>query len=505
MFYQSFKKTSKAGTGFVLAIVASAFIQSSAIAQDGHAEDAYIPDGYSIDTIKTPADVPFHIAGLDACGDGKLYAAIRLGEVWALDNSTKNGPVEAPQWKKFADGLTEPTGLLCEDDGSILVAHKPELTKLVDLDADGVADEYINLADQWDFHDNYHEFNFGPVKDKEGNYYGTLNLSHAKPGAFSLGGMSSSGGYRGWAYKVTPEGEFIPYASGLRSPAGVGSSPSGEIFYTDNQGDWVGTSKMHIIEEGKFYGHPVSLRDHPDYTIEKITSMTPEDFAEFKEDAVVWIPHKEVANSPGNPEWNLTGGKFGPFEGQVFVADQTQSNVFRVLMEKVNGQYQGAVINFINGFQSGNIRAVFDDHGQLWLGQTSGGWSSKGGKPFGLERAVWDGKTQPFELDNINITETGFRISFTKMLDVESVNLDSFSAEEWHYKYNGNYGSPKTDQKALGITGVELSDDKKSVDIKLPVTAGKVVAIDFSGLLAIDAKKASVTKIYYTVNSLLSE
>ncbi|MEI8619163.1 hypothetical protein P4S63_25280 [Pseudoalteromonas sp. B193] len=87
--------------------------------------------------------------------------------------------------------------------------------------------------------------------------------------------------------------------------------------------------------------------------------------------------HVEVANSPGNPEWNTTQGKFGPFEGQIFIGDQTQSNVFRVLLDQVNGKYQGAVINFMNRFQSGNVRAEFDVNGQLWIGQTARGWGHK--------------------------------------------------------------------------------------------------------------------------------
>ena len=466
------------------------------------ASGSYAPDGYRIETIETPDGVPFEIAGLAACDDGKVYAAIRIGDVWTLENKTPDAAITEPRWVKFADGLNEPAGVACDGSGAIIVAQKPELTRLVDIDGDGVADEYINLADDWEFHDNYHEYHFGPAKDQLGNLYGTLNLSHDKPGAFAMGAMGSTGGYRGWAYRISPDGEFHPYASGLRSPAGIGTSPTGEIFYTDNQGDWVGTSKLHILEEGKFYGHPVSLRDHPDFTVDSIKALPVNELKEMSEDPVVWFPHVEVSKSPGIPEWDETGGKFGPFEGQIFIGDQTQSNVFRVMLEKIEGKYQGGVLNFIGGFQSGNIRTSFDAHGHLWVGQTTAGWAAKGPKPFGLERVVWDAETDPFELLDISVTPTGFILQFTEGLKPETVTAAAVVAQQWHNLYSGNYGSPKEDLVGLITNSVSLSDDGIEGTVSLDLTKGKVVEIDFSGVKSLDGRSPSVGKVYYTLNQI---
>ncbi|MCW1717243.1 hypothetical protein OIZ54_00605 [Pseudoalteromonas sp. A3] len=453
----------------------------------------YKPDGYKIITVETPKDVRFHVTGLDSDSAGIIWVATRFGEVWYL----KQG-----QWSKFAEGLHEPTGLMVDDDGSILVAQKPELTRLIDTNNDNKADAYIPVANDWEFHDNYHEFTFGPVKDNAGNLFGTLNLSHNNPDAFTMGAMGSAGGNRGFAFKVDENGRYSPYAFGLRSPAGIGASPSGEIFFTDNQGDWVPTSKMHLLQKDKFYGHPVSLIEMDGFTKEKIKNLSLDTLAAMSEKPVVWIPHVEVANSPGNPEWNTTKGKFGPFEGQIFIGDQTQSNVFRVLLDQVNGKYQGAVINFMNRFQSGNVRAEFDVNGQLWIGQTARGWGAQGGKPFGLEKVVWDG-TNPFELLDIKLTKTGFRLTYTDELDAASVKLDSLSAQSWHYHYSGNYGSPKKDLTQLSVSHITLSKDKKSIDIELPLMADKIVQIDFAGLKDINGRSVSVEKVYYTLNELI--
>jgi len=471
-------------------IVASIF-SASAMADN---KTTYAPKGYSIETVATPDNVRFHATGLDVNKQNEVFVATRFGDVWKLAKG---------KWSKFADGLHEPAGLMCDEDGSIIVGHKPEMTRLVDTDNDGVADDYITLANQWSFHDNYHEFNFAPVKDKEGNYYGTLNLGHGTPDALALGAMDSSGGYRGWAYQVTKEGEFIPYASGLRSPAGVGISPKDELFFTDNQGDWVETSKLHLLQKDKFYGHPVSLLDNPNFDFDKIKENRNnyDMFDKMREKPVVWIPHVEVANSPGNPEWDVTKGKFGPFAEQIFIGDQTQSNIFRVILDEVNGTYQGAVLNFIDGFQSGNIRLKFDQVGQLWVGQTARGWGSKGDKPFGLEKVVWNGE-MPFELLDMKLTKTGFSLTFTEPLSAKSVNAKSFDIHEYNYKFTDRYGSDKHNEKPLKPTNITLANNQKTINFDLPLTTDKIVVVDFAGLQNKKSENTSVNKVYYTLNQL---
>jgi hypothetical protein len=248
----------------------------------------------------------------------------------------------------------------------------------------------------------------------------------------------------------------------------------------------------------------VSLIDIEGYDQDKISKLSLEQLSAMSEKPVVWIPHIEVANSPGNPEWDTTAGKFGPFAGQIFVVDQTQSNIFRVLLDKVNGEYQGAVINFMNRFQSGNIRANFDNAGQLWIGQTADGWGSQGGKPYGLQKVVWDG-TNPFELLNISLNKTGFKLTFTDQLDPASVSKESFKAQHWNYHYSGKYGSPKHNLETLEIDKIRLSKNAREVDITLPLTPDRVLQIDFTGLKDIHGRRVSVDKVYYTLNQLIEE
>lgn len=484
------------------AAIALAIAPNEAAAQQAPTS-TYIPDGYSIVTVPTPEGAVFAATGLDVNAAGDIAVATRFGEVWVLPADKADDDIAADDWQLFAEGLSEPTGLLYDLDGTILVAQKPELTRLVDANGDGGADEYIAFAAGWEFHDNYHEYNFGPVRDAQGNFYGTLNTSHNDPEGFSKNnnGMRSGGGLRGWAYKVAPDGTFSPFAYGLRSPAGVGLGPDGLIYYTDNQGDWMETSPIFVLREDRFYGHPSSLRDHPDFTMEQIDAMSVEELEAMRELPAIWVPYREVGNSPGNPDWDETGGKFGPFSGQMFIGDQTQSNVFRAISEEVDGQIQGAVINFANSFQSGNIRTVFDHKGRLWVGQTQRGWGATGGEPYGLEILQWDGETMPFELLDISIVDGGFAITFTEPVAAASRD-GAFSASQWNYEYGPRYGSLKHNEADVAVTGAVWSDDGRMVTLSMPLETGKVVAIDFAALRDGDGRAPTSAKVFYTINRL---
>ena len=68
--------------------------------------------------------------------------------------------------------------------------------------------------------------------------------------------MYSATPFRGWILKIAPDGKTTPFAPGFRSPNGVNFDSAGRLWVTDNQGDWLGTSKLFHVKEGNFYGHP---------------------------------------------------------------------------------------------------------------------------------------------------------------------------------------------------------------------------------------------------------
>ena len=199
---------------------------------------------YSVETIETPNGLSVETGGLDFLSDGRLVACFRRGEVLFHDPNTGD-------WSLFARGLQDPLGNKAVSDTELLVMQRSELTKLVDRDGDGSADLYKTVTDDFGMSGHYHEFAFGPEKDKNGGYYIALNVASNLAGVRDMlrgefnelgrpGRMFSAVPYRGWVMKVTADGQTIPWASGLRSPNGLEVDTEGNLFITDNQGiGWV--------------------------------------------------------------------------------------------------------------------------------------------------------------------------------------------------------------------------------------------------------------------------
>ena len=149
--------------------------------------------------------------------------------------------------------------------------------------------------------------------------------------------MFSAVSYRGWVMKVTPEGETVPWASGFRSPNGLALDREGNLFVSDNQGDWLGTSKLYHVRSGEFYGHASSLVWEPGFFMNPLT-LPVAVLNKMRERAVVQFPQGILSNSPTQPIFDYTGGAFGPFEGQMFIGEMNHPLIMRVALEEVTGR-----------------------------------------------------------------------------------------------------------------------------------------------------------------------
>lgn len=425
-----------------------------------------LPPGYSGAEIPPPLDRDgrpqlFEPLGMDFAKNGTMVVSTRTAGVWSYKDGT---------WKQIADGLLDSMGVVIEKDdlSEIVIGQKPELTRLIDHDGDGMTDEYRTISDDFLFTSNYHEYLHGPAKGADGNYYINLNLScdgesrHLyKSGAAWMG---SNGGYRGWCLQIAPDGTTVPFASGLRSPAGIGTGPDGLIYYSDNQGSFFGTSKFHRIGKGNFYGQPASLVDLPGLTPDS-PELKWENVKSRNEEAIALLPHSYVTNSPGSPAWNPTDGKFGPTDGHVFMGDQTLSTLFQIVMNKSENQVEAAILPFGKGFPSGVMRVEFAPDGSLYAGQTGRGWRSQGGNEAALVHITYDpAKAAPIP-ENITRSGDTYTISFSGPVEIQDPTQIKITS--WIYIDSPTYGSPETDKRAEKIISATLSTDKKSLVLAL--------------------------------------
>lgn len=450
-------------------------------------------DYYRLETISVPTNIVLEVGGMAFLPNGRLMICTRRGEIWSAD-------LEKNDWQLFASGLHEPLGIHVIASNQIVVAQRPELTRISDTDGDGKADLFETLTDAFGVSGNYHEYHFGPVRDHAGNFFGTLNVGWEDTGVSWVP-------YRGWAYKLTPKGEFIPFALGLRSPSGIGFDPNGELFVVDNQGDWLGASPLLHVTQNSFYGHPASLKWGGNYSGPNDPRTIPiEQLAPRRKWPTAWFVYGPLGRSPTEPVWDSTHGKFGPFTGQLFVGDQTQSIVSRVALEKIGGEFQGAIFPFHSGFASGITRQVFDKDGRLVVGMTDRGWTSVGGRSFGLQRLVWSGDV-PLEIYSMNLRKNGFDLHFTKPVDaVTARDPAAYSLQHYHYLYQRTYGSPQVDVTPVKVSAVKISRDRKTVSLTLPqLVPQKIYELHIRGLKADDGSALLHPEAYYTLNKLVGK
>jgi glucose/arabinose dehydrogenase len=177
--------------------------------------------------------------------DGRIAVGTRHGDVFFISGTDAANP--EPQYHLFATGLDEIFGLDWKDD-ALFVTQSAELTKITDTNKDGIADRYDVVSDAWGY-GTYHEYAFGSKFDPKGNLHVALGLSSS---------YHSQELFRGWIFKVTPEGKSIPIASGARSPGGIGYNEHGALFYMESQGPWNCACSLKFVKEGGFMGHPIS-------------------------------------------------------------------------------------------------------------------------------------------------------------------------------------------------------------------------------------------------------
>ncbi|TDQ11640.1 hypothetical protein ATK78_0763 [Pedobacter metabolipauper] len=464
-----------------LAMLALSFSVSMAVGQEK--ETSKEEDYYRVVKVKVPEGPILEVGGLITLPNGDLGVSTRRGEVYIVENPTTS----RPYWRKFATGLHEILGLAYKD-GALYVAQRGELTKLIDKNMDGKADVYETIY-AWPLSGHYHEYSFGPKIAPDGTFFVTANVAFGNEEWWRA---ESRVPMRGWVMNISEDGKMKPWAAGVRSPAGL-NVIDGQLFYTENQGDWVGSGGIWKVNEGDFLGNPASLvwttrSDSPlkltsEYFYSKIDerrirneqgrSIKPEnrvneefktlfdmkkEFRDLRLPAV-WLPYGILGISSSEPV-KIPENAFGPFAGQLLVGDQGMSIISRVFMEKVNGEEQGASFLFRSGFRSGVLRMAWGTDGSLFVGETNRGWGSAGDANEGLERLVYNSAKTPFEMKAVRAMPDGFEIEFTQPVDLKSANdLASYSMESYIYKYQPVYGSPPVNKETLKIKGVKVSAD----------------------------------------------
>ncbi|MFM7070602.1 MAG: hypothetical protein ACKO38_02270, partial [Planctomycetota bacterium] len=454
---------------------------------------------YPIVNIPLPKDTVIEAGAFATLPDQRVAVGTRHGEIFIIDGVDAPKPV--PSFHRFASGLDEIFGLTWKDN-AFRVTQSCELTRVIDSNGDGVADRFETISDAWGYA-NYHEYAFGSKLDADGNQYVALGLSES---------YYSHAWNRGFIMKVAPDGKTTAFASGLRSPGGIGFDEHGALFYIESQGPWNCSCSLKAVSPNSFHGHPASyhwyqyspeMGPKPELpqsgsriVVEKkrVPQLVP---------YAVVFPYIRMGRSITGFNIDRTQGKFGPFQNQLFLGDYTQSILMRATTEKVNGVWQGACYPFREGLATGILNVEFTPGGKLLCGGTNRGWPVRGVKPFALERLEWSGR-MPFEIQRITIEPDGFKVAFTKPVERETgAAAATYAISAFTHPYHAGYGGPEIEPHQPAVTNFALADDGLSARIAVKeLQRGFVYELNLAGLKSRDQETLVHRNAFYTVNEI---
>jgi hypothetical protein len=364
---------------------------------------------------------------------------------------------------------------------------------------------------------NYHEFAFGPARGPDGALYISLNLASAGAGVFKeirgawsdigkasreqlTAGKTGAAGrmygrvpYRGCILRIADNGRGPAelYATGFRSPDGIGFDAKGHLLVNDNQGDWRGSSPLQVVTKGSFNGHPASLVWTPGWNKGDPLEVPVPELEKLRTQPGGIFIQGDLSNSPTQPA--VFPASWGALAGQVVFGEMNAARLVRFVGEDVGGVYQGAMIPFLDTktLRNGNHRLAFAPDGALHVGKTHLSWAGNNG----IVRIPAPKELPPL-IESVHLTATGFEVRFTAPLDKASLTP---ALRSFRYKYHSTYGSPKVDELALE-SAWSLSADGKVLTLPLKdIREGFVHEIKLAGAKSTDGRELLGPVAYYQV------
>lgn len=448
---------------------------------------------------RLPLSSEFMPTGLAWRPNGELIVASLKGRVWSLRDTNDDGLEDVA--RAISDELAAPYGVAAGEK-HIDVVNKYGLMRLFDEDGDGHSERMVTAASGWGHTTDYHDWVVGLPKDKAGNYYVALPCQQDKR---SLAAAK----LRGSVLKLSPREPTKDDPSlfaievltgGHRFPMGLARNKAGEMFVTDNQGNYNPFNELNHVVPGKRFGFINAVDRKPDFK----PPLTP---------PAINIPHPWTRSvngicfleSPDDDE------KFGPFEGHLVGAEYDTRRLIRMSLHKVGNGYQGAAYPFSYDTPPtgppflGPLVCEVSPSGDLYVGGIrDSGWG--GANNIGeIVRLRPDSETLPCGIAEVRATADGFAIDFTSPVDrAKASKLDSYSISSYTRISTPAYGGGDHDRRQEKIASVSVSDNARSAIVK-PETmrAGFVYEIRLKSL-APDTAQFFPAEAHYTLRTALN-
>lgn len=407
---------------------------------------------FAVDELSRPTKNPWksrlRMSGLDFFPDGdSLVACCCDGDVWIVRGISQPGG--SLTWKRIASGLFHPLGIKIVGN-KLFVGCRDQIVILNDLNEDGETDFYECFNHDHQVTEHFHEFAMGLQADNDGNLYYAKSARHAQDSLVPQ---------HGTLLKVSADGnQTTILANGFRAANGVCLNPDGSFFVTDQEGHWTPMNRINHVIEGEFYGNMYSFG-------------APNDTSDSAMQQPLCWPNKPFDRSPSELLW-VESKKWGALDGGLLSLSYGYGKVFIVPHEQIGEQWQGGMCRLpLPEFETGIMRGRFHRDGHLYVCGMNAWGSNQTASPGGLYRIRTTGK--PMHLPaQMHAVKDGITLRFSDPVDTSAASdPNNYLIETWDLNRTANYGSDRYNEQILEITAIEVTDDGRTVHLRIPSIA----------------------------------
>jgi mono/diheme cytochrome c family protein len=436
------------------------FPEPTPLSAVGKAEPVEIAPGFTGERLPLAAEIM--PTGLTWRPDGRLVFSSLKGQVFEAVDTDRDGRED--RLVLLADGLPAPYGVQAGPD-YVDVSAKYAVLRVWEGDRRVEA-----VASGWGYTPDYHDWAVGLPRNERGEYFLAIPCQQDKR-------APAAARFHGNVLRLVPRSPTTndprrfalePVSAGHRFPMGMALDRNGELFVTDNQGNYNPFNELNHVRPGAHFGFINTLdRGKP------VPALTP---------PAIDIPHPWTRSvngicflsTPRELREQLGRDVFGPLEGHLIGCEYDTRRLVRLTLQRVGDIYQGAAYPLsisppdpARGFLGPVVCAV-SPRGELYVGSIrDSGWGA--GNNLGEIVRVRVEPTQlPCGIAEVRATRDGFVLDFCQPVDREPAGrADSYTIQSYRRESTPAYGGPDLDRRTEKVAAVDVTADARRVTLRL--------------------------------------
>jgi hypothetical protein len=449
--------------------------------------EVQIAPGFTATRLPLPVDIM--PSGLAWEFEGDLVFTSLKGQVIRVGDHDGDDLEES--YSVLVDGLPTPYGLSAEF--GINVVTKTGFLSVEPADGDSTSTRVQVLASGWGVTDDYHDWAVGLAAGSADSVYLALPCQQD-----ARSPMAAS--HRGQVLQLVPvarkpirpgesrrprDYKLEVVSSGHRFPMGLARNRDGELFVTDNQGNYNPFNELNHVRPGAHFGFINALEKDKGFKpprLDKPAIDIPHPWTRsvngicFLDTPVGWksgrvgSAHQQNGDEVGTAHPTL----FGPLEGHLVGCEYDTRQLIRMTLQKVGDTFQGAAYplsippeNVEDGLL-GPIVCAVSPRGELYVGNIrDSGWGA-GNNVGDIVRIKIEPDKLPCGIAEVRATKEGFTLDFFRPVDpAKARDAANYSIASYRRESTSAYGGPNLDRRSEKIVAIELSPDSKRVTLKL--------------------------------------